>query len=51
MLGLIGLFLVIWVVCIVLGFVIKGLFWLVIVGIVLFLVTALFGFIKRRASN
>ena len=51
MLGLIGLLLVIWVVCIVLGFLIKGLFWLVIVGIVLFLLTGLFGFIRRQTSG
>ncbi|EFL09322.1 predicted protein [Streptomyces sp. AA4] len=49
MLALLGLLLVIWLVCIVLGVVIKGLFWLVIVGAVLFLATAAVGFVKRAA--
>ncbi|MCG3751883.1 MULTISPECIES: hypothetical protein [Amycolatopsis] len=49
MLALLGLLLVIWLVCIVLGVVIKGLFWLVVVGAVLFLATAAVGFVKRSA--
>lgn len=51
MLALIGLLLVIWLVFIVLGFVIKGLFWLLIVGVVLFVLTALLGSIRRGTSN
>ncbi|SEF20131.1 hypothetical protein SAMN05421837_101240 [Amycolatopsis pretoriensis] len=45
---LIGL-LVIWAVLAVLGIVIKGLFWLIIVGAVLFVATAVIGFVKREA--
>lgn len=40
---------VVWVVLAVLGFVIKGLVWLAIVGIVLFVATAAFGWVKRKA--
>ena len=48
MLGLIILLLVVWLVLAVLGFAIKGLFWLAIIGLVLFVITAIFGFIRRR---
>jgi hypothetical protein len=44
MLRLILFLLVVWVVLSVLGFAIKGLFWLAIIGIVLFLATGLWGF-------
>ena len=47
-LALIGVLLVIWLAVIVLGAVIHGLFWLVIIGIVLFLATAAFGWVRRR---
>ncbi|MCD2193360.1 hypothetical protein LQ327_08165 [Actinomycetospora endophytica] len=43
--------LVIWLLLAVLGFVIKGLFWLAIIGIILFLVTAAFGASRRSASR
>jgi hypothetical protein len=49
MLALIGLLLVIWVVCAVIGAVVKGLVWLLILGVVLFVATAVFGWIKREA--
>lgn len=49
MLGLLGLLLVVWLVLIVVGFVVKALFWLVVVGVVLFLATAAYGWIKREA--
>ncbi|WP_279323414.1 hypothetical protein [Actinomycetospora cinnamomea] len=39
---------VIWLVLTVLGFVLEGLFWLAIVGILLFLATAAYGAVKRR---
>ena len=45
---LIGL-LVIWAVLVVLGIVIKSLFWLIIVGAVLFVATGVIGFVKREA--
>ncbi len=47
MVALIGGLLVVWIAVAVLGFVIKGLIWLAVVGIILFLVTAVFGWIKR----
>lgn len=51
MLGLIGFLLVLWLVFVVVGFVAKGLLWLAIVGIVLFVATAVWGWIKRNAST
>lgn len=48
MLGLIGLLLVIWLVCVLLGVFIKGLLWLLVIGAVLFVATAAFGWIKRE---
>jgi len=41
--------LVIWLVVSVLGFVIKGLVWLAIIGLVLFVGTAVVGGVRRRA--
>ncbi|WP_405164665.1 hypothetical protein OG203_05995 [Nocardia sp. NBC_01499] len=51
MLTLIAILLVIWLVLAVLGFVIKGLFWLAIIGIVLFLGTAAWGAISRNSGS
>jgi hypothetical protein len=48
MLGLIIALLVVWLVLIVLGVAIKGLFWLVVLGVVLFVITAIVGFVRRR---
>ena len=45
---LIVVLLVVWLILAVLGFVIHGLFWLAIIGIVLFVVTAAWGAMKRR---
>ena len=42
--------LVLWLAVSVLGFVIKGLFWLAIIGLVLFLATSLFGFLKNKSK-
>jgi hypothetical protein len=47
-LGFLVLLLVIWVALVVIGAVIKGLFWLAVVGIVLFLITAALGWARRR---
>jgi hypothetical protein len=47
-LGLIVVLLIVWLALIVIGAVIKGLFWLLIIGAVLFLATAAFGWVKRR---
>jgi hypothetical protein len=49
--GLLLGILVVWLVLIVLGVVIKGLFWLLIIGIVLFVVTGVIGFVKREALS
>jgi hypothetical protein len=49
MFGLLVLFLIVWLVVVVLGIAIKGLFWLVILGAVLFVVTGVIGFVKREA--
>ncbi|SNS60890.1 LPXTG-motif cell wall anchor domain-containing protein [Micrococcales bacterium KH10] len=43
--------LIVWLVLSVLGFVIKGLFWLAIIGIVLFLGTSAWLWIKRKATS
>lgn len=47
-LGLIALLLVIWLVLAVVGAVVEGLFWLLIVGVILFLATAAYGWMKRN---
>jgi hypothetical protein len=47
--GLIVALLVIWVILILLGVFIKGLFWLIVVGAVLFVATAIVGWVKRNA--
>jgi hypothetical protein len=49
LLRILGIALVVWVALAVLGFVIKGLFWLAIIGIVLFVATAAVGAAKRSA--
>ena len=51
MLAFLGVLLVIWLVLAVLGFVIKGLFWLAIIAIVLFLATGAYGAIKQRSGT
>ncbi|WP_354560562.1 MULTISPECIES: hypothetical protein [unclassified Rhodococcus (in: high G+C Gram-positive bacteria)] len=51
MLGLIGLLLVVWLVFVILGFVVKGLLWLAILGIVLFAATAAWGWVKRNTRT
>ena len=43
--------LAIWLLLTVLGFAIKGLIWLAVLGIVLFAVTAVIGFIRRGRSG
>ncbi|WP_194291578.1 hypothetical protein [Cumulibacter manganitolerans] len=51
MLTLIIVLLVIWAVLAVLGFVIKGLLWLAIVGIVLFVGTLAYGALKKQLTR
>lgn len=48
MVGLILFLLVAWLVLTVLGFVIHGLFWLAVIGIVLFLATGGWGWLRNR---
>ena len=51
MVGFIVFLLAIWLVLALLGFVIKGLFWLAVIAIVLFVVTAIVGYIRRGGSR
>jgi len=51
MIGLIVFLLVLWVALSVLGFAVKGLFWLAIIGIVLFLATGVFGYLRRGGKS
>ncbi len=44
--GLIIGLLILWLLFSVLGFVVKGLFWLAIIGLVLFVATIAYGFVK-----
>lgn len=48
--GLIIALLVIWLAFVIVGFVIKALLWLAIVGIVLFIATGIYGAIRNRTS-
>lgn len=50
MMTIILILLGIWLVLSIVGFVVKGLFFLAIIGIVLFLATAAWGWIKERSS-
>ena len=49
--GLIVALLVIWLVFVVVGFVVKSLLWLAIIGLVLFVATGVWGAIRRRGSG
>ncbi|MGI8646739.1 MAG: hypothetical protein ACR2JX_00690 [Mycobacteriales bacterium] len=51
MFTLLVVLLLIWVGFVVLGAVIKGLFWLAVVGVVLFVVTGIVGFLKREVLS
>ena len=51
MLRLLGLLLVVWLAITVLGAVVKGLFWLAVVGVLFFVVTAVLGLRKRNSSR
>jgi hypothetical protein len=46
--GLLITLLVIWLILAVLGLVLKGLFWLFVIGAILFVVTGVMGFVRRR---
>jgi hypothetical protein len=47
---IIGL-LVLWLVLAVVGFVVKSLLWLAVLGLVLFVATGIFGAMRRRAAR
>jgi hypothetical protein len=47
-LRLLGLLLVVWLVITVVGAIVKGLFWLAVVGLLLFAATAVLGWNKRN---
>ncbi len=51
MLQLVALLLIIWVALIIIGALIKALFWLIIIGVVLFLLTAAFGWFRRDSAR
>lgn len=51
MLVLIIVLLILWLIATVIGFAFEGLLWLAIIGIVLFVGTALIGLIRRRALH
>jgi hypothetical protein len=48
MAGLLITLLIVWLVLAVLGLVVKGLFWLFVIGLILFVVTGVFGWMRRR---
>ncbi|HEX3732589.1 MAG TPA: hypothetical protein VHU91_06695 [Mycobacteriales bacterium] len=48
MFTLLVVLLVIWLVFIILGAVIKGLLWLAVIGVLLFVITGIVGFVKRE---
>lgn len=50
MTALIVTLLVIWLVLAVLGAILEGLFWLTVVGVVLLIGTAIWGWIKRKSA-
>lgn len=47
--GIIITLLIIWLVLSVLGFMLEGLMWLAVIGLVLFAATAAWGWMKRKA--
>lgn len=51
MLTVIVILLVVWAILAVVGFAIKGLLWLAIIGIILFIGTLIFGFVRRNARK
>ena len=51
MLTVIVILLVAWAILAVVGFAIKGLLWLAIIGIILFIGTLIFGFVRRSARK
>lgn len=50
MMQLLVILLIVWLALAVIGIVIKGLFWLFIIGAVLFVATSVWGWVKERSS-
>ncbi|MDZ4092034.1 MAG: hypothetical protein U1D68_12630 [Arthrobacter sp.] len=48
--GIIITLLIIWLVLSILGFVVKGLLWLAFIGLILFVATAVWGWLKRKTN-
>ncbi|WP_192907135.1 hypothetical protein [Glycomyces paridis] len=48
---ILGILILVWLAFSVLGFVIKGLLWLAVIGIILFLATAVYGIFKERSDR
>lgn len=48
--GIIITLLIIWLVLSVLGFVLEGLLWLAFIGLILFVATAVWGWLKRKTN-
>lgn len=48
---IIAILLIIWLAVSILGFVLEGLFWLAIIGIVLFVATAIVGAVRGRVNK
>ena len=51
MLGFIIFLLVLWAVLSIVGFTVKGLIWLAIIALILFVITGIFGFLRRNISG
>ena len=51
MLILVIVLLALWVILSIVGFAIKGLLWLALIGIVLFIVTLIIGLVRRRTTR
>lgn len=51
MLTLVIVLLAIWLVLAIVGFAIEGIFWLGVVGVVLFVATAIIGWVRRNANR
>lgn len=48
--GIIITLLIIWLVLSILGFVLEGLIWLAVIGLILFVATVVWGWFKRKAN-
>lgn len=46
--GIVIVLLIVWAIISIAGFLIEGLFWLAVIGIILFVATAIWGWLKRN---